>query len=259
MIHQTAVIDPGAELGNGVSVGPFSYIDAGVRLGDGCVVGPHVSIYRHTTLGADCTVHAGAVLGDIPQDTGFEECRSFVRIGSDCTIREGVTIHRGSKPDTVTEISNECFLMAFSHFAHNVRLGNGVTVANGALLGGYVEVGDKAFISGNCAIHQFVKVGRLAMLGGGCGVSKDVPPFCMLPPVSFNAVGGLNIVGMRRAGLDSGERHEIKTAFKILYRSGLNVSQASRKIRETFSSGPALEICAFIEKSTRGICAFGAG
>jgi len=259
MIHQTAVIDPGAELGNGVSVGPFSYIDADVRVGDGCVVGPHVSIYRYTTLGSNSTVHAGAVLGDTPQDTGFDGCRSFVRIGSDCIVREGVTIHRGSKLDTVTEVSNECFLMAFSHLAHNVRLGKGVTVANGALLAGYVEVGEKVFISGNCAIHQFVKVGRLAMLGGGCGVSKDVPPFCTLPSVSFNAVGGLNTVGMRRAGLGSGERHQIKTAFKILYQSGLNVSQASQKIRETFSSGPALEICAFIEKSTRGICAFRAG
>lgn len=254
MIHETAVIDPGAELGGDVAVGPFSYIEAGVRVGDGCVIGPHVSILRYTTLGSNCKVHAGAVLGDLPQDKKFEDCESWVRIGADCVVREGVTIHRGTKPGTATEIGDDCFLMAFSHFAHNVKLGTGVIVANGALLGGYVEVGDRAFISGNSMMHQFVKVGRLAMLGGGCAVTKDVPPFCTLGPVSLNTIVGLNVVGMRRAGLTPEQRDEIRRAFKILYHSGLNVSQAAKRIRETFSSGPALEFCTFIEQSKRGIC-----
>ena len=257
MIHKTAVIDAGAELGRDVTVGPFSYIEADVRVGDGCVIGPHVSILRYTSLGANCRVHAGAVLGDLPQDTAFKQCESWARIGANCLIREGVTIHRGTKPGTVTEIGDDCFLMAFSHFAHNVRLGKGVIVANGALLGGYVEVGGRAFISGNCLIHQFVKVGRLAMLGGGSAASKDVPPFCTLRTLSLNTVAGLNVVGMRRANLSPEEREEIKRAFKILYKSGLNVSQSVEKIRETFTSGPALEFCAFIEESKRGICGFG--
>lgn len=257
MIHETAVIDPGAELGRDVTIGPFSYIEADVRIGDGCVVGSHVSIMRYTLLGSNCRVHAGAVLGDLPQDTAFKQCESWVRIGADCLIREGVTIHRGTKQGTVTEIGDGCFLMAFSHFAHNVRLGKSVIVANGALLGGYVEVGDRAFISGNCLMHQFVKVGRLAMLGTGCAATKDVPPFCMLRNVALNTVAGLNVVGMRRAGLSSQERDEIKRAFKILYQSGLNVSQAAGKIKETFDSGPALEFCAFIEDSKRGICGYG--
>lgn len=257
MIHQSAVVEEGAELGADVAVGPFSYIESGVTIGSGCVIGPHVTILRHTSLGSGTEVHAGAVLGDLPQDVGFENKDSFVRIGSNCIIREGVTVHRGTKEGTSTEIGDGCFLMAFSHFAHNVKLGSGVIVANGALLGGYVQVGEKVFISGNSVIHQFVKIGRVAMLGGGSGVSKDVPPFCTIQPLAPNTVLGLNVVGLRRAGMSPDERKDIKRAFKILYQSGLNVTQATEKIRATFDSGSALEFCEFIEASDRGICAFG--
>lgn len=256
-IHGTAVIEPGARLGQGVSVGPFAYVDTDVEIGDGCVIGPHVSILRGTALGARCRVHAGAVLGDLPQDLGFGGGDTRVRIGAGCVIREGVTVHRGTKPGTVTEIGEGCFLMAFSHFAHNVKLGKGVIVANGALLAGYVEVGEKAFISGNVVIHQFVKIGRLAMLGGNAGISKDVPPFCLARPVALNTIAGLNVVGLKRAGLGPAERAEVKKAFQLLYRSGLNITQAVAEIRRTFTGGPALEFVTFIENSKRGICGLG--
>ena len=254
MIHETAVVDDDAVIGQNVRIGPFAHIEAGTTIGDGCVIGPHVVVKRFTSLGSECQVHAGAVLGDIPQDTGFENGESFVRIGPKCLIREGVTVHRGTKTGTATEIGEGCFLMAFSHCAHNVRLGRQVIMANGALLGGYVEVGDRAFISGHCMVHQFVKIGRVAMLGGGCGASKDVPPFFTLRPMVLNTVAGLNVVGMRRAGLSPDERKEIKEAFKILYRSGLNVSEARDRIRKALTSAPALEIAEFIERSSRGIC-----
>ena len=254
MIHKTAIIDPKAELGRDVTVGPFSYIEADVTIGDNSTIGPHVTILRYTSLGAGCQVHAGATLGDIPQDTGFANEVSYARIGANCLIREGVTIHRGSKPGTTTEIGDNCFLMAFSHFAHNVRVGEGVIVANAVLLGGHVEVGPKTFLSGNAAVHQFCKIGRLAMVGGLTGVSKDVPPFCSLRPNTLNGVTGINTVGMRRAGMTPQERSEVKQAFKILYKSNLNVSQAEERIRATFASGPALEFCTFIDQSTRGIC-----
>lgn len=259
MLHQTAVVEEGAELGVDVTVGPFSYVQSGVTVGDRCVIGPHVTLLRHTSVGEGTEIHAGAVLGDLPQDVGFENADTFVRIGSNCIIREGVTVHRGTKEGTATEIGNGCFLMAFSHFAHNVALGPGVIVANSALLGGYVQVGERVFISGNCVIHQFVKIGRVAMLGGACGVSKDVPPFCTVLPMHANEVAGLNVVGMRRAGLNPEERKQVKRAFKILYESGLNVKQAVAGIREAFDSGPALELCEFIEASDRGICRLGAG
>jgi len=254
MIHETAIIDPRAALGSNVRVGPYTCIGADVCIGDSCSIGPHVTILPYTTMGDECDVHAGAVLGDVPQDLGFEPCRSEVRIGARCKIREGVTVHRGTKPDTATEVGDECFLMAFSHVAHNVRLGRRVIVVNGALLAGYVQVGDAAFISGNCAVHQFVRIGRLAMLGGNCGVSKDVPPFCTVHPVDLNVVVGLNVVGLRRGGLTPDERREIRKAYGILYGAGLNVSEACLRMRSTFGAGPALELCAFVEESKRGIC-----
>ncbi|MBN1557349.1 MAG: acyl-ACP--UDP-N-acetylglucosamine O-acyltransferase [Lentisphaerae bacterium] len=254
MIHGTAVIDKAAEIGPDVRIGPYCVVEADVRIGAGCELGPHVSLRRYTSLGPRCRVHAGAVLGDEPQDTAFSPCRSEVRIGADCIIREGVTVHRGTKPDTATVIGDGCFLMGFSHCAHNVVLGRQVILANGALLAGYVEVGDRAFISGNCVVHQFVKIGRLTMLGGGCAVSKDVPPYCTMRPVSLNAVQGLNVVGMRRAGLSSEERREIREAYGLLYRSGLAPAEAAARIRERFATGPALEFPAFMERSSRGLC-----
>ena len=258
MIHSTAVIEQGAELGRDVSVGPFAYIAAGAGVGDGCVIGPHVTILRYATLGAGCRVHAGAVIGDLPQDLSFQEGESFVTVGPGCVIREGVTIHRGVKPGTATAIGDGCLLMALSHFGHNVKLGRNVIVANGAMLGGYVEVGDRAFISGNCLLHQFVRIGRLVMFGGGGGASKDVPPFCIVRPLTANVVVGLNVVGMRRAGMPPAERAAVKHAFNLVYRSGLNVTQAVAKVRESFSSGPALEFADFITASHRGICRAGA-
>ncbi len=161
MIHKTAIIDSGAELGNDVEVGPFTVVESDVTIGDGSVIGPNVSIRPYTSIGSHCNVHAGAVLGGIPQDVNFEGGKSFVSVGANCQIREGVTINRGTQTDSVTEIGDDCFLMAFSHFGHNVKLGRKVIVANGALLAGYVEVGDQVFISGNCVLHQFVTVSEM--------------------------------------------------------------------------------------------------
>jgi UDP-N-acetylglucosamine acyltransferase len=254
MIHPTAVVEPGADIGRDVAIGPFAYVQAGARVGDGCVIGPHASILRFTSVGSGCRIHAGAVLGDLPQDLSFKETESFVRIGSGCVVREGVTIHRGTKPGTATEVGDGCYLMAFSHLAHNVKLGANVIMANGALLGGYVEVGDRVFISGHCGVHQFVRIGRVAMLGGASAVSKDVPPFCTTRPMTLNKMLSVNVVGMRRAGIATADREAIRQAFRLLYHSGLNVSQALAAIRESVSSGPALELCEFVAQSKRGIC-----
>lgn len=255
-IHPTAVVASGAELGPDVEVGPFAVIADHVRIGEGCRIGPHVVIHSFTTLGPRCRVHAGAVLGDLPQDVAFRGGESFVEIGADCVIREGVTIHRGTRPGTATVVGDGCYLMAFSHLAHNVRLGKRVTVVNGALLAGYVEVGDGAFLSGNCLVHQFTRIGRLAMLGGGAAVSKDVPPFCTARSASLNRILGLNVVGMRRAGMPAEARLQVKRAFHLLYRSGLNIRAAAARIREEFPDGPAREMADFVAASRRGICAF---
>ena len=235
-IHATAVIEDGAVIG------------------DNADIGPHAVIFRHTTIGPNCRIHAGAVIGDLPQDLAFRPTDSFVRIGADCVVREHVTIHRGTKPGTATVVGDGCYLMANSHLAHNVRLGNRVVVANGTLLAGYVEVGDEAFISGNVVVHQFVRIGRLTMLSGGCGIGKDVPPFCTTIGIQRNSIGGLNTIGMKRAGLPPAERVQVKQAFNLLYRSNLNVSQALDRMRQEFADGPAMEIVEFVAASRRGIC-----
>lgn len=255
-IHPTAIVNSGAQLGANVTIGPYCVIEADVKIGDNTLIGPHVTILPYTTIGAGCNIHANAVLGDLPQDTGFKDAVSYVRIGANCVIREGVTIHRGTKPETETVAGDGCYLMANSHLAHNVRLGNGVILANGALLAGYVEVGDRAFISGNAVIHQFCRVGRLAMLGGGGAISKDLPPFCIVRYSQINALAGLNIVGLRRGGISAPDRIAIKRAFHIVYQSGLNVTQSVARIRAESPTGVVLEFCEFIETSKRGICRF---
>ena len=149
--------------------------------------------------------------------------------------------------------------MGFTHLAHNVRLGKRVIVVNGALLGGYADIGDGAFISGNCVVHQFVHVGRLAMLGGAGGLTQDLPPFCTARPLSINTVVGLNVVGLRRADISAGERRAIRAAFKILYQSGLNTTDAVAQMKAAFPSGPASELWRFTAQSERGICSLARG
>lgn len=258
-IHPTAVIHPSAKIGVGVKVGPFAFIDEHAEIGDGCIMDAHVSVVGHTVLGEGCHLHAGAAVGGEPQDLGYKGEVSYVRVGKRCTIREYVTIHRGTKPGTVTEVGDDCFLMALVHLAHNVKLGNRVIIANGTMLGGYVEVGDRAFISGSVTIHQFVKIGRLAMVGGAAGLSKDVPPFCLVQSMGRNIVAGLNVVGMRRAGITPEERKGIKDAFRTLYQGGMNVHQAVEQMKGRFTGGPAAEFVSFIQQAHRGICRFAAG
>lgn len=255
--HPTALIDPSAVVAAGVTIGPYAVIGAEVRIGSGTVIGPHAVIEPFVTIGANCRIHGHAVIGDLPQDLGFKPgTRSFVRIGDGCTIRESVTIHRGTKEDTVTVVDDGCFLMAGAHVAHNCRLGRRVIVANNVLLAGYVEVGDGAFLSGGAVVHQFTKIGRLALLSGNSGIGKDIPPFCIAAGVHLNSIAGLNVVGMRRAGLGPEDRKAVKRAFDLLYRSGLNFRDVPARIRAEFASGPALEIADFIGASKRGICPF---
>ena len=258
VIHPSAVVEDGVDLAADVQVGPFSFLAAGAKIGAGCRIGPHVTIHGCVTLGAGCQVHAGAVLGDLPQDLGFAGDASYVTIGDNCVLREGVTIHRGTKPGTTTRIGNRCMFMAFSHAAHNVQTGDDVILANGALLAGYANLGSRVFVSGHALVHQFVRIGDVAMLGGGAAVSKDVPPFCTVRPMSGNRVLGLNIVGMRRAGISPAERMEVKRLFKMLYLSGLIPSEAIAALqREDLSELPvAKSFVDFVSTSERGICGY---
>jgi UDP-N-acetylglucosamine acyltransferase len=253
-IHPSACVEEGAALGAGVTIGPFAYVAGDTSIGASTSIGPHAVIHRFTSLGRECRVHAGAVLGDLPQDLGFDGKDSRVRIGERCVIREGATVHRGTGEGTETVIGNDCMLMAFSHVGHNSVLAERVIMANGVLLGGHVHVGERTFFGGGAGVHQFVHIGRLCMIGGNCGITKDIPPFCMTRAVAYDRIAGLNVIGLRRAGMNAGERMGIQTIFKLFYASDLNVSQALEQSAAMRLSAPAQEFVDFIRSSKRGIC-----
>jgi UDP-N-acetylglucosamine acyltransferase len=253
-IHSTATVHPKAELGQDVDIGPYAVIGEHVRLGDGTRVGPHAVIDGWTAVGRHCDVGVGAVLGGAPQDLKYRGHRSFLRIGDHSCIREYVTVHRSAEEDGTTSIGSRVFLMAYTHVAHDCRLGDHVIMVNYAGLSGYVEVEDRAFISGHNAVHQFVRIGYLAMVSGASRVVKDVPPF-MIAEGNPTRIRGLNVVGMRRLGLTPQARAELRQAYRLLYRSGLNVSQALERLRQAGTTGSEVQrLIAFVEAAKRGIC-----
>jgi UDP-N-acetylglucosamine acyltransferase len=231
LIHPTAIIHPDAELGADVTVGPCAVIEGPARIGDRCVIQAHAIIAGHVVMGADNLIGYGAVIGGDPQDFAFKPAvRSEVRIGHGNKIREYATLHRGTTEGSATVVGDHCFLMAGAHLAHNVVLGDHAILANNALLGGYVEVGERVFIGGGCVFHQHIRVGRLAICQGASAFSKDIPPYVIA--AERNGAAGLNVVGLRRAGFTAAQRAEIKEAFDLLYRSGLNVTQALAAAQE---------------------------
>ena len=224
-IHPTAVIHPGARLGEGVQVDPYAVIADDVVVGAGTVIGPHVVIHSHVRLGEENRVHAHAVLGDEPQDVAFEGGETRLEIGDRNLIRENVTVHRASEPDLVTRIGSDCFLMAGSHVAHDCQVGDRVILTNNVLLAGVVTVGDGANLGGAAVVHQFCRIGPLAMVGGYCGVQKDVLPYSMVHGAPARH-WRLNTIGLRRAGV-TGERYgALETAFRALKRGDRSLGDA---------------------------------
>lgn len=254
-VHPTAIVHPEAKLARGVTVGPGAIIEEAARIGTGTVIQAHAVIAANVIMGKDNVVGYGAILGGDPQDLSFRhEVQSEVRIGDGNIIREYCTIHRGSSEGSATVLGNRCYLMAGVHLAHNVRLGDEVVVANNALLGGHVQVDDRVFIGGGCVFHQFVRVGRLAICQGASGFGKDIPPFTIA--AERNGVAGLNVVGLRRAGIGPQQRAEIKEAFALLYRRGCNRTQALARARERKWGDDAQLFFDFVAGAKqRGLCA----
>src|SRR5216683_2566884 len=228
-IAPTARIDPRASIGPGVSIGEYCVIEPDVAIGAGCRIEPYVYVKRWTTLGEANEISAGTVLGTDPLDKNFTGERSYLRIGARNSIREHYTISRGTQPESATEIGDDNYIMTSGHIAHNCKIGNQAVICSCALVAGYVEVEDQAFISGGVVIHQHSKIGRLAMIGGNTRVNSDVPPFFLY--TDFNvAAKGLNLVGLRRAGFKATDVAALKIAYKILYRSGLKLEDALQRI-----------------------------
>lgn len=251
-VHPTAIIAPEAEVGEEVQIGPYVVIEGEVRIGAGCVLRPGVHLIGPLTMGCHNTVFGGAVLGEQPQHVRYGGEPTRLVIGDHNIIREHVTIHRGTTHSWETRIGSHNFLMAHSHVAHDCRIGNHCIIANGALLAGHCVLEDNVYLSGNCALHQFVRVGRLALLSGVSASTKDIPPFIIQQ--RFNCVGGVNVVGMRRAGIATANIDAVRRAFHLLYRSHMVVPAALQHIEHDLGHVAEIaELVAFIRSSSRGI------
>jgi UDP-N-acetylglucosamine acyltransferase len=259
MIHPTAVIDPKAELAESVSVGPYCVIGPGVRIGEGTEIGAHVVLEGRVKIGARCRIGHGAILGGAPQDFKYrEDAPVGVRIGDDTVIREYVTIHRATREGQDTAVGTHCLIMASSHIAHDCAVGNHVILINYAGLTGHVTVEDRATVGGLSGVHPFTRIGAYGYVGGCSKVIQDVPPFVMVDgaPATARAV---NVVGMRRGGIDAEGRRRIKAAFRVLYRSRLAPGSAVARIKTELGDHPLIaRLVTFIEASKRGIVAAGA-
>ena len=259
MIHPTAVVDRRAELGPGVSVAPYSVIGPDVRIGEGTAVGAHVVLEGRLAIGARCHIGPGAVIGGVPQDVKYREgTPTGVRIGDDTVIREHVVIHRATLEGHDTRVGDRCLVMATSHIAHDCAVGDEVIIINYAGLTGHVTVGDRATVGGFSGVHPFTRIGEYAYVGGYSKVAQDVPPFTMADGVPAVA-RAVNVIGMRRGGVDPASRRAVQSAFRILYRSGFPPAAALGRIRAELGGHPLVaRLVDFIEASTRGIVS-GAG
>ncbi len=252
-IHATAIIDKSAEIAKDVHVGPFAIVGPGCVVGPGSVLQARATLQENVKLGSKVIVGIGSVLGGDPQDLKFKGEVTWVEVGDNTTIREYVTVNRGTSYSFKTTVGANCFLMSYSHLAHDCHVGNGVIMSNATQLAGHVTVEDHVIISGVCAVHQFVKIGRHAFIGGMSRVQKDVPPF-------VKAVGspiklyGLNTVGLQRRGFSDEVIVELKKAYRLFFRSELNVSQAlERAAAELKPFDEVKSLISFVETSGRGV------
>lgn len=253
LISSTAIIHPSVQFGKNVSVGPYSIIDHDVNIGNNTCIDSQVHIKPYTTMGKDCKIFHGAVIGEIPQDIKYCGEKSQLIIGDSTTIREFCTLNRGTKDTGKTIIGNHCLLMAYVHVAHDCIIGNHNIISNSVQMGGHVEIGHHVTIGGMTPIHQFCKVGDYSFIGGGYRIVQDVPPYIMAmnEPLQYS---GLNVIGLRRHKFSSESRNNIKQAYKLLYHSTLNRSQALKQIKAELNSTSEINnILEFINKSTRGL------
>lgn len=252
-VHETALVDADAELGEGVTVGPWAIVGPRVRVGDGTEVGPRVLIERDTTVGEDCYLGNGAVLGTDPQDLKYQGERSTLEVGDRTVVREFATLNRGTAVSGRTTVGTDCLLMAYSHVAHDCDLGNHVVIANSVNMAGHVVIEDWAIVGGLTPIHQFVRIGAHAFVGGGSRVPQDIPPYCRAagnPPKLY----GLNTVGLERRGLSDEVRHALKHAYRLLFQSRENLSLALERTEREVAQIPEVKhLVQFIRASERGV------
>ena len=248
-----ALVSPQAKIGDNVSVGPFCLIEDDVEIGSETRLDSHVVIKRYTTLGESNHLYPGVVLGNDPEDRHFTGERSYLKIGHRNVFREYSSASRGTGPESATVIGDDNYIMIGTHVSHNCRLGSNIVVCNNCSLAGHVEIQDGAFLSAGVLVHQFSKIGRLAMISGNTRVNLDVPPFLLASDYSVTA-RGLNLVGLKRAELSKETIHQLKQAYRILYRSNLPLQEALERIEREIPIPEARHLVEFIRSSQRGIC-----
>lgn len=252
-VSPVARVHPDAAIGPQCVIGDFCVVEQDVTLGTGCHLEPYVYVKRWTTLGERNRISAGTVLGTDPLDKSFTGERSYLRIGDDNQIREHYTVSRGTKPESSTVIGDGNYVMTSGHIAHNAAIGNNTVIASCALIAGYVEIEDQAFVSGGVVVHQFSKVGRLAMIGGNTRVNADVPPYFLYSGFNVTPMG-LNLVGLQRAGIPAEDIAALKRAYRLLYIRGLKLEEALGRIAAECDSPATSHLVGFIRASRRGIC-----
>jgi UDP-N-acetylglucosamine acyltransferase len=252
-IHPSAIISSDAEIASDVEIGAYAIIGDNCTVGSGCVISPRATLEQNVTLGLNVKVGVGTILGGLPQDLKFAGEETTVEIGDGTIIREYTTINRGTAHSFKTTVGRNCMLMSYVHVGHDCHVGNNVILSNMAQLAGHVTIDDKAIVSGLCAVHQFVRIGRHSFIGGCSRVAKDIPPF-------LKAVGnpvrlyGLNTVGLQRSGMDEATILELKRAYRVFFRSDLNVTQAIERAQTELEPLPEVqELIQFVEASERGV------
>jgi UDP-N-acetylglucosamine acyltransferase len=251
-IHPSAIIAPEVELGDNVEIGALAVIEGRVKIGDDCVIRPGAMLCGTLTMGCNNIVYTGAVLGERPQHLKYNNEPTLLEIGDGNIFREHVTIHRGTTCTMKTVIGNDNFFMANSHVAHDCVVGDRCILANGALVGGHCVIDDCVILSGNTAVHQFVRIGRLAMISGCSATGKDIPPFVIQS--GLDNVAGVNIIGMKRAGMNSKQINAVRAAFKMLFREGLVLPAAMAKMENDLGAFDVIqELLSFLRGCTKGI------
>ena len=253
-IHPSAVIDPSAQIGEDVKIGPYVVVGADVKIGDGTYLESHCVIQSDTELGKNNHVHPHAVIGGEPQHMAYKGEKTYTRIGDNNIFRECVTIHRGTmQGEGVTTIGSNCLIMAYAHIAHDCTVGNNVIMANAVQLAGHVEVGRNVIISGLSAVQQFIRIGEYSFLGGASGYKLDVPPFMLAHGVR-GMLFGPNLIGLRRNGFDSAACKALKKAYKIIFRSGLTKETSLAQVEAELPGIPEVaRLVAFIRESKNGV------
>lgn len=254
LIHPTAIIAPGAEIDDGVTIGPYAIIGSHVKIGKGTVVKTHAVIDGHTTVGESCEIYPFACIGMKTQDLKYDGSITYVKIGDRTVLREFMTIHLGTKEGESTVLGSDCLIMAYCHLAHGCKVGNHVIMSNNAQLAGEVQVDDWAIIGGMSGVHQFCRVGTHAMVGGASLLRQDAPPYMITEGHDSCNVRGPNVVGLQRRGFSQETRSVLKDAFRLLYREGLNRSQALERISYEIPDIPEIQtLVKFYKDSSRGV------